>query len=298
LDFHLNPENDPSISIRAVYGQRAPWLQLLDDKWVRENTSKIFPRENGEFWHAAWDTYIRYSQPYDKVFEWLRSEYSFAVEQIDTHDHGWATSEGPDSSLAQHLMSFYWRGKLDIQNEILEAFYQRADTKLRAHALGFVGRSLRNTAGSIPGSVAMRLRELWKKRLQASTQRPQTSTEELKQYGWWFASGKFGDEWSITQLLETLRLAKQIEPDQLVVERLVEMTRTTPLQCVQALAMMIEGDTKGWAILGWEDKAKEILRTAMRSSNPEAQREAEELVNLLGSQGHFDFGQILKEPIK
>jgi hypothetical protein len=298
LDFHLNPENDPSVTIRAVYGQRAPWLQLLDEKWARENTSKIFARENGEFWHAAWDTYIGYSPPYDTVFEWLLSEYSFAIEQIDAHDHGWATPEGPDYSLAQHLMSFYWRGKLDLQGDVLEAFYRRAGAKLRAHALSFVGRSLRNTEGSIPGTVEARLKELWSKRLKAVGEQTQKGAEELKEYGWWFASGKLDDEWSITQLLEALRLAKQVEPDHLVVERLVEMAQTTPLQCVESLRMMIEGDTKGWAILGWQDKAEEILRAARKSGNSEARERAEELVNLLGSRGHFDFGKLLKEPIK
>jgi len=297
LDFHLNPENDPSVTIRAVYGQRAPWLQLLDENWARENTSKIFARENGELWHAAWDSYIGYSQPFDNVFEWLVSEYSFAIEQIDAHDHGWATPEGPDHSLAQHLMSFYWRGKLDLQGDILQAFYRRAGGKLRAHALSFVGRSLRNTEGSIPSTVAARLKELWSQRLKAVGQQAQMGAEELKEYGWWFASGKLDDEWSITQLLEVLRLAKQVEPDHLVVERLVEMAQTTPLQCVEALRMMIEGDTKGWSVRGWQEKAKEILRAARKSGDSEAREGAEELVNLLGSRGYFDFGELLKEPI-
>jgi hypothetical protein len=297
LDFHLNPENDPSVTIRSVYGQRAPWLQLLDANWARENTSKIFARENGELWHAAWDTYIGYSQPYDNVLEWLISKYSFAIEQINAHDHGWATPEGPDYSLAKHLMSFYWRGKLDIQGDILQAFYRRAAGKLRAYALSFVGRSLRNTEGSISSTVATRLKDLWSNRLTAVAQQSQMDSEELREYGWWFASRKLDDEWSIAQLLEALRLAKQVEPDHLVVERLVEIARTAPLQCVEALRMMIEGDAKGWAILGWQDKAQEILRVARKSGDAEARESAEELINLLGSRGYFDFGKLLKEPI-
>jgi len=95
LDFHLVPENDPSMSIRSIYGERYPWLQLLDENWARANTSKIFPRENGQLWHAAWDTFVAYSMPYDKTFEWLSDEYRFAVEQIGAHGHGWGTPEGP-----------------------------------------------------------------------------------------------------------------------------------------------------------------------------------------------------------
>jgi hypothetical protein len=298
LDLHLDPKTDPSVTIRAVYGQRAPWLQLLDEKWAREKTSKMFARDNGEFWHAAWDTYIGYSQPYDKVFEWLASEYLFAIDQIDGHDHGWGTPEGPDNSLAQHLMSFYWRGKLDLSSEILEAFYRRAGVKLRAHALNFVGRSLRNTEGSVPTTVATRLKQLWNKRLEAVSQQVQAGAEELKEYGWWFASRKLDDDWSIAQLLGALKLAKQVEPDHLVVERLVEMAQIAPLHCIEALRMMIEGDAKGWAVLGWQDKAEDIIRSARKSGDSKAREAAEELVNLLGSRGHFDFGKLLKEPIQ
>jgi hypothetical protein len=73
LDFHLNPENDPSITIRTVYGQRAPWLQLLDEMWAEENTARIFPRNNPSLWHAAWDAYMGYTPPYDRVFDWLKA---------------------------------------------------------------------------------------------------------------------------------------------------------------------------------------------------------------------------------
>ena len=149
----------------------------------------------------------------------------------------------------------------------------------------------------MPSTVAARLKKLWTERLKAVDQQPEIGAEELKEYGWWFASGKLDDEWSIAQLLEALRLAKQVEPDHLVVERLVEMTQKAPRQCVEALSMMIEGDTQGWAILGWKGKAEEILRTARKSGNAEARERAEEVVNLLGSRGHFGFGRLLTEPV-
>jgi hypothetical protein len=296
LESHLNPENDPSITIRTIYGQRAPWLQLLDEKWAQKNTELIFPRTNPGFWHAAWDTYIGYTAPYDKVLDWLKDEYAFAVEQVGSHGHGWAQPQAPDNSLAQHLMSFFWRGKLEYESDIVGSFYRRADAKLRGHALNFIGRSLRNTKEAIPKKIAERVKELWARRVEAAKQQPEASAEELKEYGWWFASSKLDDEWSIHQLLEALRLAKRVEPDHLVVERLVDLARTMPRPSIWALEMIIDGDTKGWGVLGWSDKAKEIIRAARKSGDPVARRSAEDLVNLLGSRGYFDFGELLKEP--
>jgi hypothetical protein len=295
LDFHLNAKNDPSATIHSVYGQRAPWLHSLDEKWAERNRGLIFPRDSPEIWHAAWDAYIGYTLPYDKVFDWLENEYAYAVDKIGSHDHGWAQPQAPDYSLAQHLMSFYWRGKLEYESDILRNFYRRADAKLLGYALNFVGRSLRDAKEPISDSVAGRVKDLWEKRLEAAKKRPEASSEELKEFGWWFASARLDDEWSMHQLLEALHLAKSVFPDHLVVERLVDIATKMPRHSVQALAMMVGGDAKNWGILGWPDKAKEIIRIALRSSDAVARQSAEELVNLLGSRGYFDFGHLLKE---
>ena len=131
----------------------------------------------------------------------------------------------------------------------------------------------------------------------AARERPEGGAEELREYGWWFASGKFDDEWAIDQLLEVLRIAKWVAPDFSVVERLADLSKAMPVKCIQALTMVVEGDPKGAGVFGWRDKAKDIIRAARRSGNPESRRMAEDLVNLLGSRGHFDFGELLKEPI-
>jgi hypothetical protein len=68
-----------------------------------------------------------------------------------------------------------------------------------------------------------------------------------------------------------------------------------PLDCIEALTMIVEGDTKGRAVTGWADKSKEIIRAAMKSTSTEARAMAGDLVNLLGSRGYFDFGALLKE---
>jgi len=135
------------------------------------------------------------------------------------------------------------------------------------------------------------------RRLEAVRSEPQIGVEELSEFGWWFSSGKLDDDWAMKQLLDVLRLTKQVLPDHLVVAKLVEMANEAPLECVQALGMMIEGDTQNWAVLGWRTQARDILTVARRSGNPEASQKAVDLVNRLGSRGYFDFGEILKERV-
>jgi hypothetical protein len=296
LDRHLDTNANPSITIRAVYGEYLPLLRHFDPKWTEERTARILPRNELQFWHAAWDTYVCHCAPYDYVFDWLKEEYAFAVELIGTHKHEWGNPEAPDRSLAQHLVTYYWRGKLDDQGALLDAFYQRADGKLRGQALNFVGWSLRNSEGPIPGEIRQRLKTLLERRVGAARERPEGGAEELREYGWWFASGKFDDEWAIDQLLEVLRIARWVAPDFSVVERLADLSKAMPVKCIQALTMVVEGDPKGAGVFGWRDKAKDIIRAARRSDDGGSCRMAEDLVNFLGSRGHFDFGELLKEP--
>jgi hypothetical protein len=293
LDRHLQRNTDPSIAVRTVYGHRLPWLQLLDPKWTEANVGRIFPTNDNALWHAAWDTYISYSAAYDNVFDLLRPYYAFATEQIGRHDHLWEGPQPPDFSLSQHLLTFYWRGKMDVKDSILTDFYSNASGELAAHALSFIGRALRDTPGSASREVLNRLVMLWHERLAAASRDPVKGGQELKEFGWWFVSNQMGDEWSVAQLIEVLRIAETIDPDFMVVDELARISTSMPRQCVDALSMIVRGDKKGWAILGWADKARQIMTAAMKSGDATARREAEDLINYLGSQGNFDFGTLL-----
>jgi hypothetical protein len=295
LESHLDMKIDRSLTIRAIYGQRAPWLQLLDPGWAADNTVRIFDQRDPKFWHAAWDTYVGYSNAYDNVFIWLRGEYAHAVEEIGKHRHFWANPESPDFSLAQHLMTLYWRGRLDRTDPLMTGFYRSAGASLCKHALNFVGRSLRNTDAVIPSDVLVRLKDLWTDRVAAVTRANGAGAEELQEYGWWFVSRKFEDQWSLEQRLAALFLAHRVDADFMVVDRLAELASGMPASSVEALRMIAESDPNGWSVSGWSDKAKEILRIARNSKNPDASRNAEKLINYLGSLGYFDFGDLLKE---
>jgi hypothetical protein len=192
-------------------------------------------------------------------------------------------------------MTFYWRGNVSGQASIIGAFYRHADAKLRGQTLNFVGWSLHKSEGPLPEEIAQRLKKLLVSRIEAAKEQMTGAAEELREYGWWFASRRFEDGWSIDRLLEVLQLVGWVEPDHLVVERLAEMSQTRPFPCVQALRMMVEGDKNGWGVLGWREKAKEVIRAARKSGDFEARKGAEELVNLLESRGHFEFGELRKE---
>ena len=60
LEEHLDPDIEPSLAVRAVYGKWLPWLILIDEQWVSANIARILPPTPGHvsLRDTVWDTYI------------------------------------------------------------------------------------------------------------------------------------------------------------------------------------------------------------------------------------------------
>jgi hypothetical protein len=294
LGQHLKPSEDPSLAVRAVYGQRFPQLVFLDQNWAEENVERIFTHQNGEeeLGDAAWEAYVRYCSPYDSVFEILAEEYSRAVEHIGRTSAKERGLTSPDERLAEHLMVYYWRGKVDLTDadSLLQRFYEKASPELRKCALGFVGRSLEKTEEEVPPAILDRLRALWEARVDAvRASDGEEDGRELSAFGSWFRSGKFDETWAFEQLKVALSLAERIGHDFMVVERLAELAEEHPLEAVDCLRAIAEGQTEPWGIMGFRDEAREILKAALSSADSAARNAATDLVHRLGAMGHLDF---------
>jgi len=295
LEAHLDPAREPSLAIHAVYGQWFPWLVLLDSDWARTHAARIFPQdqESEAFFEAAWNTYIAFCRPYDNVLEVLRPFYRLAVDRIGGRRDDTRWLAAPDEKLAEHLMVFYWRGKLSLDDPLFALFWEKALDAVKAHALAFVGRAFKQTEGDIPAETLDRLKQLWERRLAAAkkAQRPSDFEKEIAAFGWWFVSGKFDAEWVIAQLAEALQIVGKAEPDHMVVEKLAEIVETYPLEAVKSLKVIVEGDREGWGIYGWREYARNILRVALQDVT--AKQKAEDLIQYLGSRGYLEFRDLL-----
>jgi hypothetical protein len=301
LNEHLDIEKDPALAIRSVYGQWFPWLLLLDDTWARTAVDRIFPSgdANRAYRDAAWETYVRFCHPYDNVFAVLRSQYETAVRELTA-----GLKEPPrkmsdvDRQLAEHLMTFAWRGTIPVGPQgLLSEFWKNASAELRGHAIDFIGRSLYHTETAVPDAIQTRLKQLWKERLVEVRDRIAKGelTEELSGFGWWFASGKLDEDWMADQLLEVLRLGSKIEADHFVAERLVQLVPGMPKKVLDVLSALANADKEQWGIYSWRDEAKAILSETLRNPDPEIRSTAEAVVHQLGARGHFEFGELLPE---
>ncbi len=298
LDRRLDPEIEPSAAIRSVYGQWFPYLVWLDRRWAERSVSRIFPREPEQHFLrvAAWGSFLAFTRPHLETFEVLRDEYRRAVERLR-----WDASEGPsrarpDERLAEHLMNLYWWGSLDIEDDgdLLSRFLVHANGNLRGHSLDFVGISL-HRMGDVPADTLRRLRGLWERRSRPPHGEPALSAEEAAAFGWWFASAKFDDQWSMKQLKDALARANDLEAYDMVLERLAALSGEMPADAAECLRLILERDAGGWRAFSFRDAQRKILRTALLSGNPTAKATAEGVINRLGARGQWDLGELLRE---
>ena len=126
-------------------------------------------------------------------------------------------------------MMFYCGGEIGLEPDgLLAEFYARADDYLCARASQKVGQDLWRVSNVVPRDLLLRLEALWTHRMDEARNSQSPHLEELSQFGWWFASGKFDDLWAIEQLIAVLRISGKIESQHLVAERLVTICPKLP----------------------------------------------------------------------
>jgi len=296
LEAHLDVERERTRTIRAVYGQYFPWLFLLDPEWARAHAGVIFPLEEGqdEFFKAAWGAYVIYCPPYDNVLPVLRNQYHRGIEEVGRGGSRLDTSRDPHSRLAEHLMAFYWRGKLVLDDPLLVRFWEMAPASLGAHALSFVGRVLGRDNQPMPEAMIERLARLWAARLEVARAEPEVRGSEMAAFGWWYTARKFDETWVLRQLNEAVKIAGRVKHDHKVLEQLSEDAVRFPSEAIAILESLLEADPKGWRVLWWRDQIAGILRAALSADNPSAREAAKSLVHALGRRGYFEFRELLK----
>ena len=297
LDSHLDANFDPTRTIRAVYGQWFHTLFLIDSHWAVENIPRIFPIIEGEseLRRAAMDSYLHFNNPYRQTYGLLRQQYALAVEELDLPIKGVGILDEPRNRLADHVMVMYWQGLLayDEAEGLLSRFFSKAPDSVRAHALGFVGRSLHNSEDELSQEILERLKKLMHLRIEAAQQSGNSS--ELGQFGWWFSSGKFNDDWAIARLQEVLKLTRAVEPDFKIISTLVDVASRMPREAIETLRLFVDEVSEPWQISSRQEDIGKILRRGLEAESYEVRTETIAVIHGLGAKGYREFRYLLAD---
>jgi len=290
LDERLNPEIDPSLAIRSVYGQFFPWLNLLDTNWASEAKTRIFSDDELGLGDAAWDAYITFCQPYDDTFKVIPDMYlKYAQKLSDANE-----DDERDRSLehfASHIITFYWRSKLELGDDMIQAFYTHAPLRLRKKAIEFIGRSLGNTRDGLEENIEQRLKALYEWR-QAEADKS-GEYEELAEFCWWVDADIVNREWVLTKFHELLKVLDKLDSLDFAARRLGNYLEVNPSMVLECMDMMVDKLKTPGMYFTWDDAAQDILREALLLDDVKDQAVA--LVHKFGSRGFLKYRELLNQ---
>jgi hypothetical protein len=291
LTRRLDPRVEPTRTVRAVYGQWFPYLVAADGEWSSEHVDAIFPLE-GEHQAlgvVAWDSYLSHNRVYNAAIERLRPRYAAAIERAV---EGEAGDDDLRNQLVGHLIYLYVSDQATLDDELLGRFLSDAPVELRAKLIESIGIDVTN-AETLPEGRLARLRVLWEARLTKAIADGGEAFRELRGFSWWFGSGMFSDEWSLTQLAELLEAGGTVEFDHVVIERLAVLRERDVAGVVRALAALIDVTDEPWFVLGSRDEIRAILSAGLDSDQEAVGQRARAATNRLVARGHPEFGDLL-----
>lgn len=300
---HLDPDHDPSLAVRSVYGQRFPVLAVLDKNWATRHVPEIFPAplDQRALWDAAWETFVLLCGATTATYLLLHEEYTRAIERIGTHPRERNYPFDPDVQLGVHLLTLYWRGDLPLAEEgnLVTSYFAHAPDTVCLRALNTVGHLLHNAKDNIPPEFIERLQVFWEWWIQSASATgavtpPSTATASQRPasaaFGWWVGSGKFDAQWAVQQLHVVLRLNRgDVEGYPLVIERLAEIAPSQPLTAIQCLELMLEADVRKVGYSLARDQMTSVFQTVKDSDEPDAKEVATRFINRLAAQGYMDY---------
>ena len=289
---------DPTQTIRTVYGMHFSPIYYTRKEWAEKHKDEIFSDDAAG--QAAVDAYTSYNSVAPDAIEILGDVYErqlprLATEPPDEKKRGIAR-EGL-RHLVQHLSLHYWYGALDLSDgSLMKTFVDTAHPKYLAESMNFIGFRLykaEEREREVTDEERERLMALWQYVVEL-IKKDGSKKEALEDFGTWFASGKFDDDWSLDRLLEALKIAGSVDLDFAVLERLEKIVATHPKKAVEIINAMVDGATRDrWAIGNWRDNAMSILTTAGQSNDEDIKQAVRDLANKLVRKGYEEYRNVI-----
>jgi hypothetical protein len=298
LESHLDPDSDKSIAARGAYGFYLPQLLRYDEEWTIAHRELFFPHAPAAAAELTWQAYVAWHHiPPLRALDLFVDEYRAAIAQISPAEIDRRVWVNVDEAIAQHLAHALIRGWIGVDSAdgLLRGFYDRAPARLRGYLIEFTGRILRDSGAALRPEHCERVQALWEFRLSAARESPRPERRaELEAFGAWFVSGQCDREWMLAQLLATVELTGSIEPDSLVMEKLVEIAQASPVEATTAVDLLTEAPKERWFVHMTIDEIQQILRIALVDAR--SHDTAQKLVNRLVADGYRGLGSLLEDP--
>jgi hypothetical protein len=237
----------------------------LDEEWLSKSIEKIF---EGEMWDVVWGTHVSWGRPYRPGFNLLvqKGIYKNAISKLGTPNE-FKFGKNPEEGFAEHMMIALFNGWIDVNDELLKNFFNKASQKLRGYAARFLttGFKPEKESGEDYQEVSERLRKHWKKRLNEIKKEPNANIEEAIGFTGWIKDSLLEPKETLELLEETLQVSGgrlgKLQDTRDFVEGVCELGKGKELSALRCLKKATaEGEMRmPWA--AFQDPLKEFLQS-------------------------------------
>lgn len=289
LRSHLDPSYDPSLAVRAPYGQWFPQLVRLDEAWATELAPLVFPNNNNDLFAAAWGAYVTLNSAYTSVFNVLRGQYRIAASSQTLIELGENGRGDAGARLGRHLMFLYMRGVLGLADgDILPIYWSNVSEGTKRGVLNEVGFSL-TASGELDPELKTAAVRLWTWIVDAT---PTAEAFALAAFGEWFRTPGFDPSWLLDSALEVMGRKIALDDSYSIFQRLESFAEIEPAKTMAVLRLMVVTGDEPFRLAGSEQRIANTLERALASGDGAAVSDARDVLGLLGAKGLSDLRRL------
>jgi len=284
LDYHLEYDNDPTETVHCIYGRYLPFISYHENSWLEKNIELIFPEDPDRFliWKSAFGAYLKTGMYLD-LFSKLIKQYEKALEYVNTEG---IDKEGRNDfieTLAHHIMLAVAHG-VDGSKDIAIKLFKSNNEKIKERAIFFAGANILNPGlkhvKDIKYPSPENLKWIWTDIMSELT------LEAVEGFGFWFVNSPYDPEFSIKQLIKTLKLTSgKLDAEHKINSEFVKYVDNFPGEVLECMEIIIKKDVNNWYMPNHIDMYVELLRKIKSNPNVNLIERVSSLADFLGKKG-------------
>jgi hypothetical protein len=291
LEQHLNSFNDPSVTIRSVYGLYFPQLTYLNNGWLLKQINKIFPKEDNlkHLWLAAFQTYL-VNRLYRDTFEIMYDNYILAIKRVHGSEE---TIERWEKPLAHHIAlgfayNFY------KSEELFQNATKHTPNTFQREIIWFCGSNiLKKELRTLSKDVGIELTRL-KKFFLDSSDADTIDQSVLEPFGWWFVNSPFDKKQTISTYFKILQKTEgKTDPVHQVIPELKNYAKDFPWITINMVQLLVRGALYSYERVGfYTDQLIEIIDMIKKTGVEKAVNLADDLIDEFVKKGYEQFRKL------
>jgi hypothetical protein len=271
------------------------WLGYFGKDWLQAQVALIFPEDNETLRRAAWLGHLlNDAGPAIPLVPQLTKSYFEAIARLG-QDQREQEQETRDNRLGDYLLILFLADA--APSGMMQAFWEHAAVRVRAHVIGFLGRELQLSPDKLSDEWRARGRSYWDLRLSvaiASDDRDDYR-KELGAISQWFVHSGIDPAWLLDQLLRMLKVGFAPNNGYGIAKWLGKVAPSQPDKAVEVLSRLVNSPhLEHWTFTTERASIRMVLEAGQQAGSAESVEGVRELVNFLATVGETSYLDLVK----